>query len=165
MIECEVKEVAVTVPARRRPMSMESRLREYAEWRNDGPLDVPVGESVFGRIARDQENAGIHGDGIKPEIIDGIACKPDGGLGMLVERMGYDIARDRRCREIHELLPYMPVKHREVMDATYIGLAREVPRAERSAATLLGLSRVQYCARKAAVHAWFEGAMFRSLAV
>lgn len=145
-------------------MTIEARLIEYAEWLNDPALNCAVGWSVFGRIQEDQENAGLHGDGFKPEIIDGVPCRPDGGVGALAERLGRDIARDNRCRDIHDLIQYLPAHHREVMAAAFVGERREVPRSVRSAADRLGIKRSEFCERKAALLAWFEGAMYRTLA-
>jgi len=152
-------------PQQQRLSTIEYRLVEFGEWLNEPGLHVAAGWSIFGKIREEQENAGAHGDGIKPDIIviDGEAtmCRPDGGLAALAEQMGREIARDNRCRDILDLLHYLPDHHRDVMKATYVAPARDVPRSARAAAKLLGVTRDQYGERKAALLGWFEGAMFR----
>jgi|SRR5581483_4362334 len=150
-------------PKQERYSRIEQRLIEYGEWLNQPRFDAPMGQSVFGRIRDEQENAGAHGEGLKPDIIDGVPCRPDGGLGNLADRLGREIARDNRCRDIADLLAYLPAHHRTVFDATYLAPPRDIPRSERSAARLLGITRDLYGERHAALIGWFEGAMFRAM--
>lgn len=142
----------------RRQMSVEQRLREYARWLREPALEVGMGDSVLARIHDEQHNAGA-AEPLRAEIIDGVSCRPDGGLGRLAERMEHALRRDMRCRDIHDLAQYLPAHHRAVMAATYGDVE---PRSVREAAGLLGISRGQYCERKAALLGWFEGAMFRT---
>jgi hypothetical protein len=144
----------------KRQMSIEQRLREYAQWLREPGLEVGMGDSVLARIRDEQHNAGA-AEPLRSEIIDGVSCRPDGGLGRLAERMEYALRRDMRCRDIHDLALYLPPHHREVLAATY---ESGEPRSVREAAERLGISRGQYCERKAALLGWFEGAMFRGMA-
>lgn len=144
----------------KRQMSVEQRLREYAQWLRDPALDVGTGDSVLARIRDEQHNAGAAAP-LRAEIIDGVSCRPDGGLGRLAERMEQALRRDMRCRDIHDLARYLPQHHREVLSATYDAAE---PRSVREAAERLGISRGQYCERKAALLGWFEGAMFKTVA-
>jgi len=150
----------------KRQMSIEQRLREYAEWLRQPGLHCGSGTSIFHRIQDEKHNAGVRSDGIAHEllVVDGeaVSCRPDGGMSRMVERMGRQIARDNRCREIHELVRCLPPHHRTVLQATYGG---PEPRSVRVAAELLGVSKGRYCERKAALVAWFEGAMYRVVAV
>jgi hypothetical protein len=145
-------------------MSIEQRLREYSHWYRDEPLDVSLGESIFGRIQREQLNAGARGEGSRYDsfMVDGesVTCRPDGGMGRMADRIGAQLARDNRCREIRDLLPFMPRNHAEVMKVVYLG---PEARTARASAELLRVSLGQFQERKAALHAWFEGAMFRSM--
>jgi len=149
----------------KRQMSIEQRLREYAEWLREPRLHCAGGSSIFHRIQDEKHNAGVRSDGIAHELllVDGeaISCRPDGGMFRTVERMGRQIARDNRCREIHDLARYLPQHHRAVLQATYGG---PETRSVRAAAEALGVSKGRYCERKAALVAWFEGAMYRVVA-
>jgi hypothetical protein len=146
----------------KRHMSIDQRLREYAAWRHNPTLDLPSGRSTLARIKDERHNAGAGGHEIRPDIIDGVSCRPDGGMAVMAERLGEQIARDSRCRDLQDLVRYLPQHHRAVLEATYGGPER---RSIRAAADLLGITRSAYCERKAALLAWFEGAMYRSLAV
>ncbi len=146
----------------RRKLSMDQRLREYVDWLRHGSAYVPVSGSIFGRIQEMQANAGSKSEGFKPDIIDGVPCRPDGGIGALAQRMGRQIAIDTRCREIHDLMPYLPEPYQHTFMAAYTGPER---RTTRQAATILKISTGAFQKRKAALLGWFEGAMFRGLAV
>jgi hypothetical protein len=140
----------------KRYMSMDQRLREYGQWCEQGALQVTVGHSIFGRIREMQENAGLHSEGWQPDIVDGIACRPDGGMMLLMERIGAEAARDNRCREIAALVPHLPQAHRRVLTVVYLG---PEPRTAREAAKVLEVSVGKFQERKAALLAWFEGAL------
>ena len=146
----------------KRQLSMEQRLREYADWLAGGTLQVSLGPSVFGRIREERGNAGMRSEGLQHDIVDGVPCRPDGGMSRMVERLGAEVARDNRCREIADLIPYLPQHHRQVLSVVYLG---PEPRTAKEAAQLLQMSVGKFCERKAALLAWFEGAMFRGLAV
>jgi hypothetical protein len=161
---------AARTPARLPAMSMERRLCEYAQWLQDerlaDGLDAGEGSSIFQRIREERHNAGAGaaGNGSRHDIlvVDGesFSTRPDGGMARMAERLGQRIARDNRCREIHDLVCYLPVHHREVLRAAYGG--PEV-RTVRAAAEMLGVSKATYCERKARLVGWFEGAMFRGM--
>lgn len=142
----------------KRQMSIDQRLREFALWLQSPELDIPVGRSIFGRI---RDDAGVRGEGVRPEIVDGVSCRPDGGMSRLCDRLGRAIARDSRCREMYDLAQYLPAHHLEILKVTYLG---PEPRSVRACSELLKISTLQYRERKAALLAWFEGAMFKSLA-
>jgi hypothetical protein len=146
-----------------RLMSVEQRLREWAIWLQDTRLILPTGSSLLGRIQDEQYNAGA-GDECRPELIDGVACRPDGGLGRLAQRMGAEIDRDRRCRDIHELVQSLPEHYLEALGAGYVVAKGQPPRSERSIAGLLGITQPAWRERRAALKGWFEGALFRSVA-
>lgn len=140
------------------PQSIDQRLREYAAWKREPALHVSTGGSIFGKIRDEQFNAGARGDGIKPDIIDGVSCRPDGGMTRIMDDIGRELARDNRCRDIEDLMRYLPEQYRAVYVATYGGLER---RSERVSAELLKVKRNEYVTRRAALWGWFEGAMFR----
>ena len=140
----------------KRALTMEQRLMEFAEWRQSGGLQVPLGESIFGRIAREQAGAGPGGEKARFEIVEGVPCRPDGGMGRMMEMYGAQAACDSRCREIRELLPLLPELHRETLEAVYLGPER---RQAREAAQLMKLSVGKFYERKAALLGWFEGAL------
>ncbi|MDR3414613.1 MAG: hypothetical protein P4L83_00370 [Nevskia sp.] len=144
----------------KRQMTIEQRLREYAAWLRHPRLEIGCG-SIFGRIQDEQMNAGAGGDETRPDIVDGVSCRPDGGLSRLAEQMSRDLRRDMCCRDIHALVQHLPEHHRRTLAAIYDS---SEPRSVRAAAEALGVSRGQYCERKAALMAWFEGAMWREAA-
>lgn len=145
-------------------VTIESRLREYATWRAQPTPDYATGSSIFNRIKEDQENAGAHGIGFKPDIIDGVPCRPDGGMSRMADRLGRIIAIDNRCREIQDLLVFLPAELRSVFDATYIGLPREVPRRQRDAAVRMKLSLSSYQKQHYGLICWFAGVKFQAMA-
>ncbi len=142
--------------------AVEQRLEEYAAWRNQDGTQYPTGDSVFGRIQDMQENAGLHGDGFKPDIIDGVPCRPDGGLARRAHQLGWQIDMDQRCSEIHDLVQFMPSDLVRVLEAAYIGPPLEVPRPDRDAASRLKMSLGKYQRLKFGLVCWFRGVKFRS---
>lgn len=140
------------------------RLEEYAEWTNAPAPNYSSGSSIFARIQDSHENAGISG-GFRPDMIlvdgEAVACRPDGGLGRMAEDLGRMIARDNRCREIHDIVPYIPVFLRRVFEAAYVGI--EVPRPDEEAARRLGISKSTFQKQKYGLLCWFCGVQFRSV--
>lgn len=142
------------------------RLEEYAEWCNAPAPNYSSGSSIFARIQDSHENAGISGSGMRPDIIlvddEAVACRPDGGMGRMAEDLGRMIAADNRCREIHDLVPYIPDFLRPVFNAAYVGF--EVPRPDEEAARRMGVSKSTYQKQKYGLLCWFCGVKFRTVA-
>jgi hypothetical protein len=140
-------------------MSIDQRLRELAAWLEDPELELGLGQSIFGRIRDEGHGAATASPGLRPDVIDGVSCRPDGGMSRLCERLGRQIARDSRCRELYDLVRYLPRHHLEILRVTYLG---PETRSVRACAELLNVSSLRYRERKAALLAWFEGAMYRA---
>jgi hypothetical protein len=80
---------------------------------------------------------------------------PDGGLGGMVDRMAESIFRNRRCREIGELIDMMPNESREFVRATYgTCVAGHVPRSAIGAAEMMEVSERTYYRRKNEALEW-----------
>jgi hypothetical protein len=104
------------------------RCKLWGIWAQQPRVEYERSSSVFGRIHEEQENAGIHGDGIRFEIIDGVSCRPDGGMARAVIAKGRAIAHDIRCRETAEAISCLPAQMRNAIVHTYVVPHRESPR-------------------------------------
>lgn len=104
--------------------------------------------------------------GVRMEIVtyggDSVACPPDGGMGtmygLMIERMARSLERRDRCKEISELLAFMPAEGRAVVRVTYQEVAgpNEVGREGKEASRMLGIAERTYWRRKAAMLDWLE---------
>jgi len=126
---------------------IEHLLRQYAEWQNCPPADLWVNS------------------GSQPEVIDGVACVPDGGMARFVQTHQRQMRIERAARVVQDTLPFLPDMLRPVFDATYVGPAHLVPRSERDSAEKLGVSLNKYQKLKFGLLMWFQGANFQAMAV
>lgn len=120
------------------------RLKLWGRWVQQDKQHFAHYSSVFGRIREMQDNAGIHGDGIRYELIEvdgeSVMCPPDGGLSRAVERQAADLLHDIRCRETHAAVSMLPDAMRRTIIAVYVVPAREQPRSARRAAEKLSIN-------------------------
>lgn len=97
---------------------------------------------------------------VKVLVHDGeaFATTPDGGMGLMIDRMAGDIEQSNRCREMARLYEAMPLDYKSYVDATYRLCAspREVPRPWKEAARMMGTGKSAYFDRQAKVYAWLE---------
>lgn len=137
---------------------VERRLVEWATWRLEPAIDCTKGQTIMQRIKVDQHNAGASAQGgFHYEVIDGVPCKPDGGVAQLVERMGRELVRDRRAREVEEVVHRMPRDLLLIVQATYVCVHyRDIPRSERDAAEVLKLKKGKYRELKSRMVGWVE---------
>lgn len=127
--------------------TIQHRLKHWGEWSQEPRRDWGRSSSPFGKIAEMHENAGIHADGIRYEIltVDGqsFSCPPDGGMSAEVERQGRAMAHDIRCREVEEAVSNLPQAHRLAIIHTYVVPRREKPRSTRAVSDLMSCSHTQ----------------------
>lgn len=124
-------------PVKIPPHSVQSRLEKWGQWVQQPRQITAASSSPFGRIAEERNAAGNHGDGIRYEIIDGVACPPDGGLAREMERKARAWGHDIRCREVHEAVGQLPDAMRKAITDTYVVPDREDPRSAREVARRL----------------------------
>lgn len=115
-----------------------SRLRKWGHWVRDPNRIAASTGSPFGRLAKDRNAAGSHADGIRYEIIDGVACPPDGGLAREMEFNARSWGHDLRCRETHAAVSNLPLGMRKAIIETYAVGAKEDPRGVTEVARRLG---------------------------
>lgn len=164
-------------------MNAERRLIEYCQWLQEPGLNcLPASSGALARLADEGKDSRRHrGDalrrgirgrrgpgsreirsketgGVRMEIVvhdgDSVACPPDGGMGAMVDRMFYAIQKDNRCKEIAAIVGAMPADHLTIVQCTYIGHWRDVPRSSRAAAGILGVSHATYWRRKQRLLDW-----------
>lgn len=110
-----------------------------------------------------RENAGIRGDGVAYDMIsteedpEVTACRPDGGMADMCDRLGYAVAREARCREIAQALHDMPAVYREAIKAMYHVEQRERARTFSVAAYKLGKPKSTYQLILTSAYGWLEG--------
>lgn len=121
------------------------RLMEWGRWTQEPRRDFGRSSSPFGKIAEMHDNAGIHADGIRYEIIseggETFSCPPDGGMSAEVERNAKALAFDIKCREIESAVSELSDAARRVVIATYVVPKRERVRSGRQAADKLGITQ------------------------
>lgn len=145
------------------PQTVLGRLREYAKVRHEPPVNPFPPENTLYRIMKERTNAGARGSGAKYEIIytddeaEGVAVRPDGGLGALAERSGGRIARKHRCQEIATALHKMPVAYKEIVEAMYHVDQWSKPRTYEKAAMRLGMAKTTYQSVLDRAYGWLEG--------
>ena len=126
-------------------MNVERRLIEYCQWLQEPGVNPLPGSGTLGRVRDEGPNAGKRTD-----------VQSDGGMGAMVDRLFFALARDNRCREIAELLRHMPEDHLTCLRSTYIGHWRDVPRTGKTAAGIMGISTATYWRRKVRLLDWFS---------
>lgn len=126
-------------------MNAERRLLEYCRWLQEPGLNCLPDTGTLGRVRTEGPNAGRRTD-----------VQSDGGHGAMVDRMFYAIQKDNRCREVAELIRDMPADCSAIVQYTYVGHWRDVPRTGKAAAGLLGVSMPTYWRRKARLLAWLS---------
>lgn len=124
-------------------MNAERRLIEYCKWLQEPGICYMPDAGTLGRVRDEGPNAGRRTD-----------TQSDGGMGAMVDRMFFAIQQDNRCREIAAIVGAMPVDHLTIVQCTYIGHWRDVPRSSRTAASLLGVSPTTYWRRKQKLLDW-----------
>lgn len=142
--------------------SSEDRLVEYGLFLRH-PFVVQTGvRSVFARIARDHSNAGTYGDGFAPDIIDGIACRPDGGLADLVSKQWGELRTQIRVREVHEAVQLMrDPRWRHLVHITWVDIPDRQPcRPQRLAAEAMQLNLSEYRDLRARVLGYMEAKLY-----
>ena len=116
-------------------------LRNWGRWTQQPKPHFERTASVFGRIKEMGENAGIHGDGIKYDLLevdgDVFMCPPDGGMGDMVDRAGSALAHDLRCRLFADAVANLPAQQRAAIITMYVVPLREDPRSIREVARQL----------------------------
>lgn len=122
---------------------IEGRLVEYGSWRRH-PIVFGGSPSIFSHIAEMKENMGFHGEGFAPEIIDGVMCRPDGGLANAVSRMSGILAFDLRGREVHEAMQLASKQMRALVLVTYIQAPTRRPRSRALASQLMSIGEREY---------------------
>lgn len=122
---------------------IEGRLVEYGSWIRH-PIVFGGSPSIFAHVAEMKENMGFHGEGFAPEIIDGVMCRPDGGLANSITRMSGILAFDLRGREVHEAMRLASRRMRDLVSVTYIQAPTRRPRSRQLAAQLLGIGEREY---------------------
>lgn len=144
------------------PQTVIGRLREYARDRHYVHVNT-FGPSPFARIVEMKENAGIRGDGFAYDMIateddpEVTACRPDGGMADICDRMGYAISRETRCREMAEAIRTMPAVYREAIEAMYHVTMRERVRTFSVAAEKVGKPKSTYQLILNSAYGWLEG--------
>lgn len=123
------------------PHSVQARLQKWGRWRQQPRPQLAAWPSIFGRIKDEGGNAGIHGDGIRYEIIDGVSCPPDGGLSKAYVKAAKATTWDTLCREVDEAVNSLPPRRRLIIETVYIVAPREHPRSQARTAALLELER------------------------
>lgn len=140
-----------------RKHTIQHRLQQWAQWTQEPRRLFGRSSSPFGKIAEMQENAGVHVEGIRYELItvDGVtvSCPPDGGMWSEVERQGSAMAHDMRCREVESAVADLPLDHRMAIVHTFVVTRREKPRTTRAVGDLMDCSHkhVQKLLREAYV--------------
>lgn len=117
------------------------RLIQWGEWIQDPRPPYDPTKSPFGRIQKEQFNAGARSDGIRYEVIDGVSCKPDGGLALLAEKMGRMIAHGIKCKETHSAVHDLTERMRQIVYLRYVVPRREKPRSLQAIADSLSLDK------------------------
>ena len=161
-------------------MNAERRLIEYCRWLQEPGVNyMPASSGALARLAdegRDSRRKALRRGirsrqgptsreirsketgGVRMEIVvhdgDSVACPPDGGMGAMVDRMFYAIQQDNRCSEIAAIVSEMPADHLTIVQCTYIGHWRDVPRTGKAAAGMLGVSVATYWRRKSSLLGW-----------
>lgn len=119
--------------------SVQSRLAKWGRWVQEPRPELSRSRSVFGRIQDDRENAGIHGDGIRYDLVtvdgDTVSCPPDGGMSAAVEWRGKALAHDMRCRETARAVGMLPQALRAALQERFV----VPPREKLRSATIVGL--------------------------
>lgn len=123
-----------------KPCSVQRRCQQWGQFVQQSRVHFTRSASVFGRIKDMHGNAGIHGDGIRYDIVDGVSCRPDGGMSALVEQRGRELAYNIRCKETHDAIMQLTSELRAVIEATYIVPYREKVRSTRDVGEVLGLN-------------------------
>ena len=139
------------------PQTAAGRIREWAKVRHwEKPNSFPA--SPFAKIAEMQENAGIRGDGIRPDMIEvdgeSIACRPDGGMAAYCGRNDKTLAFHIRARETAYAIMGLPEPLRVVVLEMYTVAQRERPKSDRTVAELLGLPRLEVIKRLERAYGW-----------
>lgn len=123
-----------------KPHTVQHRLQQWGRWMKSPRIHFTPTVSPAANMVEMKENAGIHGDGMKFEIIDGVSIPPDGGMSRAVERRGRELAHDARCRETNEAVMTLPLRMREAVIRTFVIEDREDPRTQELVAELMHLS-------------------------
>jgi hypothetical protein len=129
------------------PASIEHWLIGWAEWQNLPPPQLCVNGSS------------------QHEIIDGVVCRPDGGMADFVARHRRLMNLERQARAVADVIPFLPSDLKRTFDATYVGLPLEVPRRERDAAERMGISRGTYQKLHYGLLCFFAGVNFKTMEI
>jgi hypothetical protein len=128
-----------------RKHTVEYRLMKWGQWTQEPQRHFGRSTSPFGTIAEMQDNAGIHPDGIRYEIIevngDSVSCPPDGGMWHEYERAGKALAFDIQCREVEEAVSRLPCQMRKAIIHTYVVGRLDDPRSTHEVARRMNLSQ------------------------
>lgn len=127
----------------------EDRLERWARNLHYPGFNVWPSENMLQRRRLDRRNVAAGVQRSSMDIIDGVPCTPDGGVGAMVDRMYMAVTRSRECREVGEWLESVPEFYRELVKTAYIriGLREDAPTAEQ-AAKRIGISRASYFRHK-----------------
>lgn len=93
---------------------------------------------------------------VRMEIIDGVPCKPDGGLWQLLVRKMVAIEKMQRCSAVAHAFEQMPAAMQQLVRISYYECAHymDIPRQEEPAALMLGMSLRTYQRRHAEMLQW-----------
>lgn len=137
--------------------SIHGRLIEFGRWLIEPRLSIAPSTTPLHRVKEDRENAGAGGSEFHYDMLDDVPCMPDGGVSEAVRRMGPELTRDRKCREIRELVWGMPVEYAQVLLVTYASPSwRDIPRREVEAAKMLRISVKMYRGRRERLFKWLD---------
>jgi hypothetical protein len=118
---------------------IERRLREWAGWLHSPSYNAYPSTTVEWRIFTERENAGARGDGMRYEVLDGVVCRPDGGMSQHAMRAGRILALDARCHETHKAIEILPGPMRLVVVKRHVRPdRRDKPMSFRALEGVLG---------------------------
>lgn len=133
----------------------QERIDEWCEWNHEKHYALaPRSQSVMQRMVEERENAGARGSGFAYTMIDDTPCRPDGGVGAMIDRMYGSLKWDERCREVQDAYDAMPIAMRAIVQARYVGHWRDTPRSHRDAADIIGLDHVTFFDQHKAMLKW-----------
>lgn len=127
-------------------MNPHYRLKDWGRWLHSHGINCHPGVNTVWRLL--QEGVGAPDD-------SGVAG--DGGLGDLIDRIGFVISLSSLCIETHRAIGEMPLHYRRLVYATYaMPSHRDRPRGRRAAADMLRITEDEYRTQREAMLHWLE---------
>ena len=127
------------------PPSVSGRLYEWWRVRHwaHSPNAFPP-RSPNGKIADEKESSGHRGKGMVFDVIDGVSCRPDGGMSHYYERHSNELRQYDRAREVTKALRDLPDIHKAALLARFDVPKLERPLSFEQSAERLGLCKATY---------------------